>query len=853
MWYPVSDFTFDDAELSISEGDQLTLRVESYSTTEGVAIIENHTTGKGIHKIVTSPAGAPQLLGHHAEWFVAQPVGQLLTNFGVVKFTDAVAYTSDGKNFGPDKGTFLASIVDDGKTLTDTVVNGRELTITYTPKTQPHARESYRASFPGLLTRSTKVSHYPDPFSGAKRYAPDGKKIKSVAGTFTIPGLAAGSELSPEGYTTAIWVGIEGDHLLQVGVVMALNATTGAVKISPTADFLDDVVFYWDDGELVNSVGDVLSLRAEFLSPASGALYIENETTKQSISKNVTLKSTTDPGSFGRQADWVVEAVQYEPTGTMPNFGEVKFTGCKVTLDDGTVIEGIKSASEIFMRTEDHIAIADVDLHDDQVMITYNPHRNDTDPDVPHTHTTVTNTERGTVTTTDVSTAYLASTTTVQVSVTAGHRSFETPHDETWRADDDEVNVNAVSLAAAHPAYLLTPRNSKDQHSRANITGPSWSGAVVNLPNPGPEPFFTDAFGKFNVPHARTASIAGLHQFDGHDQGVAIWVGISGGGGGLLQAGVSFYFHHDTGNVQLIAWTELFPQGSVNVDDHDLTVKPDDIISVCIHRNNLTTGTVIIENETRGQKFQKTIFATQEKENVVGGSAEWIIENFLWPNNTVADFGKVHFTDCHALLSNGSFIGVASSANHLFSYDKEGPPLLLSDVDITSDHDLTVQFDPRVADKDSMHSGLTVTVAGPTTTITGYATQTQHARSILEPNMDSPAEQSSFPAVFTAPGHSHGVSVATSHDGQSPYTTTSSYGPYTTSGNEPFTTVTNGADIEKSLETEMTWFPAVYTAPGHSHGVSVATTHDGQPLYTTESSYGPYTTSGNEPFVTITN
>ncbi|KAH8131203.1 hypothetical protein ACSS6W_008051 [Trichoderma asperelloides] len=126
-WFP--DYAYDFS-IQINEGDTIKASVSASTSTSGVAIIENVTTGKTVTKSLTSSAA---LGGQNAEWIVEdyEEGSSLvnLANWGSVVFTGATAST---KSSTLDAST--ASIIDiqqSGKTLTSVTVSGSTVTDKY--------------------------------------------------------------------------------------------------------------------------------------------------------------------------------------------------------------------------------------------------------------------------------------------------------------------------------------------------------------------------------------------------------------------------------------------------------------------------------------------------------------------------------------------------------------------------------------------------------------------------------------------------------------------------------------------------------------------------------------------------
>ncbi|GKZ32175.1 hypothetical protein AbraIFM66950_001355 [Aspergillus brasiliensis] len=129
-WYP--DYAYDFSGIDISAGDEIVAIVESYSSTSGIAIIENKSTGQKVSKELSSSSS---LGGINAEWIVEdfEEDGELvdLVDFGTVTFTGAVAKAAGGESVGVEDATII-EIEENGQVVTDvTIDSDSEVTITY--------------------------------------------------------------------------------------------------------------------------------------------------------------------------------------------------------------------------------------------------------------------------------------------------------------------------------------------------------------------------------------------------------------------------------------------------------------------------------------------------------------------------------------------------------------------------------------------------------------------------------------------------------------------------------------------------------------------------------------------------
>ncbi|RAK95959.1 A4/G1 family peptidase [Aspergillus ibericus CBS 121593] len=130
-WYP--DYAYDFSGIDISAGDEIVAIVESYSSTSGIAIIENKSTGQKVSKTLSSSSN---LGGQNAEWIVEdfEEGGSLvnLVDFGTVTFTGAVAAVAGGSTVGLEDATIIEIEDESGQVVTDvTIDSDSSVTITY--------------------------------------------------------------------------------------------------------------------------------------------------------------------------------------------------------------------------------------------------------------------------------------------------------------------------------------------------------------------------------------------------------------------------------------------------------------------------------------------------------------------------------------------------------------------------------------------------------------------------------------------------------------------------------------------------------------------------------------------------
>jgi hypothetical protein len=113
QWWPEAKFETSVDSLRIFPGDTWTvaLCMDPGSTTAGTVYFtpSDPARGPGTSFHVTAPLSG-KLVGNSAEWIVERPydstgVVQRLADFGVVRFTDALARSTGNKSLAPNPGT----------------------------------------------------------------------------------------------------------------------------------------------------------------------------------------------------------------------------------------------------------------------------------------------------------------------------------------------------------------------------------------------------------------------------------------------------------------------------------------------------------------------------------------------------------------------------------------------------------------------------------------------------------------------------------------------------------------------------------------------------------------------------
>ncbi|KAL1864765.1 hypothetical protein Plec18167_009653 [Paecilomyces lecythidis] len=131
-WYPAYSNDFD---LSVTAGDVIVVKVVSSSPSQGVAILENESSGQSATQTLSADPSTATLGGQNVEWMVEDYQSGAsdlpLVNFNKVKFSGAQAETSDGQKIGVDNAT-IYEIRQNGDVLTNVdIISDSEFDVTY--------------------------------------------------------------------------------------------------------------------------------------------------------------------------------------------------------------------------------------------------------------------------------------------------------------------------------------------------------------------------------------------------------------------------------------------------------------------------------------------------------------------------------------------------------------------------------------------------------------------------------------------------------------------------------------------------------------------------------------------------
>ncbi|KAL3462075.1 peptidase A4 family-domain-containing protein [Aspergillus heterothallicus] len=125
-WFP--DYAYD-FNLGVNTGDVIVAMVQSFSPSEGIAVIENKSTGQKATQTVKAPKAEATLAGQNAEWIVEdfQSGDSIvaLADFGSVTFTGCEAQAQNGEILGLDGATII-ELKQKNKVLTEVTVQGDE-------------------------------------------------------------------------------------------------------------------------------------------------------------------------------------------------------------------------------------------------------------------------------------------------------------------------------------------------------------------------------------------------------------------------------------------------------------------------------------------------------------------------------------------------------------------------------------------------------------------------------------------------------------------------------------------------------------------------------------------------------
>ncbi|KAF7318354.1 Acid proteinase A [Mycena chlorophos] len=180
--------------------------------------------------------------------------------------------------------------------------------------------------------------------------------------------------------------------------------------------------------------------------------------------------------------------------------------------------------------------------------------------------------------------------------------------------------------------------------TQTTVTSSNWCGAAVTGTT------FSSVVGTWTVPAITRRS----GQSSGSEPAISQWVGIDGySDDALIQGGTISQLV--SGSQQNAAWTEMLPAASKDVS---LTVETGDKITVNVTATGTSSGTVTLENVTRGTSVVgKVSGGSRLSQN----SAEWILEDFEEGSSLVAFAGFPTSTFTGSAIKSGTSVSPASA------------------------------------------------------------------------------------------------------------------------------------------------------------------------------------------------
>jgi peptidase A4-like protein len=192
-------------------------------------------------------------------------------------------------------------------------------------------------------------------------------------------------------------------------------------------------------------------------------------------------------------------------------------------------------------------------------------------------------------------------------------------------------------LTVIQPQFAAMPdRYRTSARNYAPTGGDGWSGSILHAVE---GTAFTGLLGQWTVPDV-------VVPYGGEGFYIcATWVGIDGGSGGesgsgdILQAGTTQEITAGSGS-STFAWFEWYPEYPVTISNFG--VSPGDIVFCQICVSSPTVASVYMVNSTTGvvTSFTKTAPAGVQ---VVGDTAEWILECPIGSSGQLAQYGEVYF------------------------------------------------------------------------------------------------------------------------------------------------------------------------------------------------------------------
>ena len=179
-----------------------------------------------------------------------------------------------------------------------------------------------------------------------------------------------------------------------------------------------------------------------------------------------------------------------------------------------------------------------------------------------------------------------------------------------------------------------------------NLTSLDWAGYIITSDFTNPKPVVTSVSGSWIVPEIISSQ---------QDAFSAIWIGI---GGQSDQTLVQIGTEQDSidGQPAYSAWYEVLPDYSIAISEMKISTGDKIAASISLIDSVNNLWLVSIEDESKGQRFEKTVFYESSRL-----SAEWIVERPTINNvvGNLAQFSSVTFTSLEATVN-----GVTATVNN---------------------------------------------------------------------------------------------------------------------------------------------------------------------------------------------
>lgn len=211
------------------------------------------------------------------------------------------------------------------------------------------------------------------------------------------------------------------------------------------------------------------------------------------------------------------------------------------------------------------------------------------------------------------------------------------------------MGILVAALLTVASYYFLSTYVSYSSAPQYVMQAENWAGYVTATDLLNPQSNATSINGSWTIPYVTDV---------GFDAFSAVWVGIGGQyGKDLIQLGTEQDFVG--GQAVYSAWYETLPNEATTIDS--IHVSPGDRIeaSVVLMDAGLNVWAVSLNDLTSGQSFSLNISYASNRTSV-----EWIVERPDVNNqlSSLADFGKVTFTGCHADFGSAGSISAFANA-----------------------------------------------------------------------------------------------------------------------------------------------------------------------------------------------